>query len=86
MGKEGGAYVGLLTPFIQSQRNPQPDCRAAGNAEHWFVLEPPYWAPQTAGVAFHSRVQASKRPKPPPGICVVIQQGGDFLWNRFGAR
>ena len=64
-------YVGLSAPCIQSQRNPQPGCSAAGNEEQVLEDGPPYWAPQTAEVAFHSVEQPSNCPNPPPGIYTI---------------
>ena len=61
-------YLGLSAPCIQPQRKPQPGCSAVGNEEQVLEDGPPYCAPQTAEVAFHSVEHPSNCPKPPPGI------------------
>lgn len=52
-------YVGLSAHCIQSQRKPQPGCSALGSEEQVLDDGPPYRAPQTAEVAFHSVEQPS---------------------------
>ena len=66
-------YVGLSAPCIQSQRKSQPGCSAVGNEEQVLEDGPPYCAPHTAEVAFHSVEQPSNCPNPPPGIYIVSQ-------------
>ncbi len=61
-------YLGLSAPCIQPQRKPQPGCSAVGNEEQVLEDGPPYLAPQTAEVAFHSVEHPSNCPNPPPGI------------------